>query len=78
MRERSRKTEAQKNASSETEVQKNVRTGTQEYSLLGESWADTSQAAGSKASDGMEKLENYNYFDADRIEKSMKKIFGKK
>lgn len=72
MRERSRKTEAQKNASSETEVQKNVRTGTQEYSLLGESWADTSQAAGSKASDGMEKLENYNYFDADRIEKSMK------
>ncbi len=44
----------------------------QEYSLLGASWADSPETSGTAPdSRGMEKLEQYNYFDSNQIEKSV-------
>ena len=52
--------------------QKGNNTQEQEYSLLGASWSDTSgEAAPASDAGGMEKLEQYSYFDSRQIEKTV-------
>lgn len=62
------KTEEKKTAAEEVMENK----AAQEYSLLGESWADASQDEKGYISDGLEKLENYHYFDVNRIAGSIR------